>query len=799
MPHQDVTHIFSDKTAYNHHKKDVVDLYKSIYTSELFLLLHERKQMNKYEVLKKYFGYETLREGQDELTESILNGQDVLGIMPTGAGKSLCYQIPALMLPGITIVVSPLISLMSDQVKALNQAGIHAAYINSSLSENQVQKALYNAKNGQYKIVYVAPERLETDRFLDFACTSTISMVTVDEAHCVSQWGQDFRPSYVRITNFIERLPRRPVVSAFTATATQRVKEDILCILKLTAPKVLITGFDRKNLFFKVEPVKGGTARLTMLLDYVKNHPCESGIIYCATRKNVETVWENLNREGIRAGKYHAGLTQEERRKFQNDFIYDETPVIVATNAFGMGIDKSNVRYVLHANMPQSLENYYQEAGRAGRDGEYAECILYYSPQDIMINRTLIENKGNNDQLTYEELKLLHENDEMRLNKITYYCRTHECLRHYILHYFGEPKSGRCENCGNCQANYTLLDVTAICQNIIQAIREQNQRYGRTVVLNTIQGRNLSKLKQLGLDQLQSYGICRDVENALLSASIDELELEEYIIPTKDKYAILKLSSTCGEILSGQKQIQIKQISGRDKKEETTGHLKRSDLLTGRGLDLFEHLRTVRLNLAREAAVAPYMICSDKTLTDMCIKLPFTKKELLQVSGIGENKYERFGEAFIAAIYEFTNGRKEIVHYQEAQSEPIKSKRTGKQEFHITDELEKQLLYEGTPTISEFVAKLNHLRDEKTTKALKTTVFTTMLRERGYIETEIVEDVRYSYVTPKGELLGISEDIRFSDRIGKYIILHYNENAQRFLVEWLKECGNLIDKQSFNV
>lgn len=749
--------------------------------------------MNKYEILKKYFGYETLRAGQEELTRHILNGQDVLGIMPTGAGKSLCYQLPALMFPGITLVVSPLISLMSDQVKALNQAGIHAAYINSSLSENQVQKALFNAKRGQYKIIYAAPERLETERFLDFACSSDISMVTVDEVHCVSQWGQDFRPSYVRITNFIERLPKRPVVSAFTATATQRVKEDILCILQLNAPKVLITGFDRKNLFFKVEQVKGGNTRLSMLLNYVKEHRNESGIIYCATRKNVETVWLNLIKEGIRAGKYHAGLTQEERRQYQNEFIYDETPVIVATNAFGMGIDKSNVRYVLHANMPQSIENYYQEAGRAGRDGEYSECILYYSPQDIMINRTLIESKGDNDQLSYEDRILLHENDEIRLNKMNYYCRTHECLRHYILNYFGENVTGRCENCGNCQAEYELRDVTDICKDVINVIREQKQRYGRNVVLNTLQGRNLSKLKQLGLDQLSTYGIRKNEDSKLLSDVIDKLELEGYLVPTKDKYALLKLSASCKDIINGIKHVEIKSMSGHEHTVTAANqnNLKRSDMLTGKGLDLFERLRAVRMDLARKAAAAPYMICSDKTLTDMCIKLPFNKEEMLRVSGIGENKYEKYGEPFIQAIKEFMKDKKETLYYQDTKmggSEPKYGSKLSKtkQEFALTDQIEQKIVYGGSPTISEFVRQINNLRDQKTTKMLQTTLLTSMLKEEGYIDVEVHNDVRYSIATPKGAAIGIIEEVRTSGRIENYTVLHYNEDAQRFMVKWLR-------------
>ena len=373
--------------------------------------------MDKYKILKKYFGYEQFREGQEVLIDSILQGQDVLGIMPTGAGKSICYQVPALLMPGITLVISPLISLMKDQVQALNQAGIHAAYINSSLSESQISKALCLAGAGRYKIIYVAPERLETYEFMQFAQQAEISMLTVDEAHCISQWGQDFRPSYLKIVQFIQRLGKRPVISAFTATATENVKEDIACVLGLQAPKVLVTGFDRRNLYFAVETVRH---KDSYVVDYVREHEAESGIIYCATRKNVDALYEKLCGEGVAVTKYHAGLSGVERKCSQDDFIYDQRPVMVATNAFGMGIDKSNVRYVIHYNMPQSLENYYQEAGRAGRDGERAECILLYSPQDVMINRFLMENKEQNSEYTQEDNAAVRERDEARLQVMTH-------------------------------------------------------------------------------------------------------------------------------------------------------------------------------------------------------------------------------------------------------------------------------------------------------------------------------------------------------------------------------------------
>lgn len=426
--------------------------------------------MTKLEILKKYYGYDDFRPGQETVIDAILKGQDVLGVMPTGAGKSICYQVPALMLPGITLVISPLISLMLDQVKTLNQAGIHAAYINSSLSEGQISKALMLAGQGRYKIIYAAPERLETDSFLSFALSAEISMVTVDEAHCISQWGQDFRPSYLNIVRFIEKLPVRPVISAFTATATKEVRDDIIRILCLREPKLLTTGFDRKNLYFEVRREKNKNAQL---LQYISSHSGESGIVYCATRKNVESVCAFLEDMGIDATRYHAGLSPDERKRNQEDFIYDYKPVMVATNAFGMGIDKSNVRYVIHYNMPQSLENYYQEVGRAGRDGEPAECILLYSAQDVRTNQYIIENDRENSSLDEQTYETVRKRDRERLKRMTYYCFTKGCLRDYILRYFGEYGSRFCGNCANCRAKpeKTALSAPDTGRNLFEILR----------------------------------------------------------------------------------------------------------------------------------------------------------------------------------------------------------------------------------------------------------------------------------------------------------------------------------------
>ena len=388
--------------------------------------------MNAVETLKEYFGYDSFREGQEDIIHAILEGRDILAIMPTGAGKSICYQVPALMLDGITVVISPLISLMQDQVKSLNEAGVPAAYINSSLTETQITKALEAASNGRYKILYVAPERLESREFIDFSNQADISMVTVDEAHCISQWGQDFRPSYLKIISFVDGLKKRPILSAFTATATEEVKNDIACILNLISPKIVVTGFDRENLYYQVEHIR---KKDDYIVSYIEKHPQDSGIIYCATRKNVDNLHEILFKRGIPVTKYHAGLDQEIRKKNQEDFIYDRTPVIIATNAFGMGIDKSNVRYVIHYNMPQSMENYYQEAGRAGRDGENSQCILLFSAQDVMINKFLLESKEFSG-VEPEDTELIQQRDAKRLQVMEGYCKTTRCLRNYILEYF---------------------------------------------------------------------------------------------------------------------------------------------------------------------------------------------------------------------------------------------------------------------------------------------------------------------------------------------------------------------------
>ena len=610
--------------------------------------------MNAHDTLKHYFGYDSFREGQKNIIDSIMAGRDVLAIMPTGAGKSICYQVPALMLSGITIVVSPLISLMQDQVKALNEAGIHAAYINSSLTEGQINKALSLAAGGRYKIIYVAPERLETYGFLEFSRQADISMVTVDEAHCISQWGQDFRPSYLKIVDFVDGLDKRPIVSAFTATATEEVKNDILCILKLNNPDVTVTGFDRENLYYSVEHVH---KKDDFVVDYVEKHPNDSGIIYCSTRKNVDKVFEILFKKGVAVTKYHAGLDTGTRKDNQDDFIYDRTPVIVATNAFGMGIDKSNVRYVIHYNMPQSMENYYQEAGRAGRDGENSQCILLFSAQDIMINKFLLDNKDFSG-LDEEDALLVRQHDMQRLKAMEGYCRTTGCLRNYILNYFGEKVGKPCDNCGNCHREYTQTDMTMQARKVVECVKEMRGRYGLVIVVGTLMGADRARLKEIGADNYKSYGALNDCNEATIRSLISQLIEEGYLCQTDDRYSVLKL----GDVSALENEdthvvlrtYESKQPVRTDKpKKQARQKARSTDALTAAGYKLFEQLRKLRLELAKEEAVPPYIIFSDKTLIDMCVKLPKNEYDMLNVSGVGENKFKKYGARFLEVINSF--------------------------------------------------------------------------------------------------------------------------------------------------
>lgn len=619
----------------------------------------EKNKMTKYEVLKKYFGYDSFREGQEMLVDALLNGQDVLGIMPTGAGKSLCYQIPALLLPGITLVVSPLISLMKDQVSTLNQAGIHAAFLNSSLSAAQYRKALGFAMEGRYKIIYVAPERLLTPEFLCAVQSMEISMISVDEAHCISQWGQDFRPSYLKITEFVEQLPARPVIGAFTATATKEVRDDIEALLSLRDPVRLVTGFDRKNLKFTVQQPKDKFAAVE---SFLAEHEADCGIIYCLTRKNVEEVCEKLEQKGYSVTRYHAGLSDLERKENQEDFIYDRKQIMVATNAFGMGIDKSNVRYVIHYNMPKNMESYYQEAGRAGRDGEPAECILLYGGQDVITNQFFIDHNQDNEALDPMTRQLVMERDRERLRKMTFYCFTHECLRDYILRYFGEYGSNYCGNCSNCLTQFENTDITEMAKALLSCIETSRQRYGATVIIDTVHGANTAKIRGYGMNENPEYGSLAKVPVYRLRQVLNQLQLEGYLTATNDEYAILRLTPKAASVLNNEETVWMKLAKEQTKSEQETQKKsrKKKSALTGSGEfteaeeNLFETLRKLRAQIAKEEKVPSYIVFSDKTLAHMCIIKPVNKEEMLSVSGVGEFKYEKYGERFLAAVREQT-------------------------------------------------------------------------------------------------------------------------------------------------
>lgn len=612
-------------------------------------------------VLNNYFGFTSFRKGQEHIIENILKGHDVLGIMPTGAGKSLCYQVPALVFEGTTVVISPLISLMKDQVDALEQQGVKAAFINSSLNFKELQTIYDHALSGYYKLIYVAPERLEMDNFQDLLRKMKTALVAVDEAHCISQWGHDFRPSYRKIAAMLTRLPHRPTVAAFTATATPQVKDDIINMLKLDQPQVFVTGFDRENLYYEVEKPPDKT---DYLVNFLKKYSQSSGIVYCSTRKTVDSLCDKLTELGYPCTSYHAGLSEKKRLENQEAFIHDQIPIIVATVAFGMGIDKSNIRYVVHYNMPKTLENYYQEAGRAGRDGEAAQCLLLYSPSDIITNKFLIEKGGHYGR----------SDDYKKLQEMIDYCHTGNCLRRYILNYFGETHTpGDCNNCSNCLNTVGLTDVTVEAQKILSCIKRTGERFGSGMVADVLKGSKTSRIMTLGFDKLSTFGLMPEYSKSSINEIIAYLAAQGLIDIKGGQYPVLSLNRASYQWLQSGEALQIKNSlrsktgSGRKKQKErrvtgqsTTGLETKSYSQT-----LFEELRLLRKEIASAQNVPPFVVFSDATLVDICRKLPASESDLLNVSGIGKHKLEKYGAQFLAAVKEHLQDKKSVYPLEE--------------------------------------------------------------------------------------------------------------------------------------
>lgn len=595
--------------------------------------------MTPNEVLKKYFGYDNFRAGQAEIISHILDKEDCLGIMPTGAGKSICYQIPAMIFEGVTVVISPLISLMKDQVDSLNHVGIPATYINSSLTENEYLQTIQNIYHGMYKIIYVAPERFFSDTFISMLNFLNISMVAIDEAHCVSQWGHDFRPSYCEISKVISGLNKRPVIVSFTATATKVVKDDIIKLLDLRTPFVLTTGFDRTNLYFGVETPEN---KNEFLLKFLEEHKNMSGIIYCSTRKTVDEVYERLINCGYKVSKYHAGMTEKNRTISQDDFVYDRTEIMVATNAFGMGIDKSNVRYVIHYNMPSDLESYYQEAGRAGRDGDRAECVLLFSRADVVTNKFLIEHSSEGN----------HSNEYQKLNEIVDYCNTSKCLRSYILEYFGEtPKFDNCKFCSNCNSEIEITDITVDSKKILSCIKRMHERFGAGFVTDVLKGSKSARLKSFGFDSLSTYGIMSDYSRDTIRDLISFLVAEGYVKSIGDKYPILALDVKANNVLFSDAQVVIKKKIERILKPEKNSKNDFESLPFDS--DLFEILRELRMDVASKNNVPPFIIFADVSLKQMSTYYPTDVDSMLKISGVGAFKLEKYGDIFIEAIRDY--------------------------------------------------------------------------------------------------------------------------------------------------
>ncbi|MFI3177221.1 MAG: DNA helicase RecQ [Eubacteriales bacterium] len=754
--------------------------------------------MTANEMLKQIFGYDTFRSGQQEMIDEILVNRDVLGIMPTGAGKSICYQVPALMMSGITIVISPLISLMQDQVKALNQAGVSAAYINSSLSQTQINKALQYAVTGKYKIIYVAPERLLTENFLVFATSEKvkISMLTVDEAHCISQWGQDFRPSYAQIPQFLSMLAKSPTVSAFTATATEQVKEDIIQLLELRNPFTLVTGFDRENLYLEVVQ---SSNKMQDLLKFLEERKDQNGIIYCATRKNVESVCQELRDLGYWAASYHAGLSQNERQENQNDFQYDQVKIMVATNAFGMGIDKSNVNYVVHYNMPKDLESYYQEAGRAGRDGSPAHCLLLYSAQDVVTQQWMIEHGDGRNYENDEMEQVLKERDYQRLKEMTFYSTGNQCLRQYILRYFGEEIEAFCGHCSNCDTKFETIDITNEVQEMLRCVEQMKGRYGKVLIVDVLRGSKTARVSQLGLEKLSSYGKCEGSVSRL-RAILDYLIWLGYLIQTDEQYSVVKLTEKSSEILGQNISLEMKVAQEKEKAPSKSKSKSRSgksmEVPEGR-VELYDKLRALRGEIASKEYVPAFMVFADASLIDMCVKLPMSLSRFGDVSGVGAKKLEKYGKEFVEVVVEYCEEKNILVeqNVEETSSEEIKQSEKNTKKSRVGKRpADKELVLPTMEILSHVeitseavsISKINErinkvLVENKCTKT-SAVKLGDWLVEQGYLKIEATKQGNLKGPTELGRQHGIAQEERTA-RGNTYQINLYSEEMQRYVVE----------------